>query len=57
MFGPEIEQGRLEIIDGDALEIKWPQSITKVIANIPYQISSPLIDKAPSSSKIKSAWF
>ena len=45
MFGPEIEQGRLEIIDGDALEIKWPQSITKVIANIPYQISSPLIDK------------
>ena len=45
MFGPEIEQGRLEIIDGDALEIKWPQGITKVIANIPYQISSPLIDK------------
>ena len=45
VFAPEIEQGKLEIVEGDALEVKWPQDISKVIANIPYQISSPLIDK------------
>ena len=45
MFAPEIEQDRLNIIDGDALKVKWPQDISKVIANIPYQISSPLVDK------------
>ena len=45
VFAPEIEQGKLDIIEGDALEVKWPRDISKVIANIPYQISSPLIDK------------
>jgi len=33
----------LELIEGDALQVKWPQA-NKVVANIPYQISSPLID-------------
>ncbi len=33
----------LDLIQGDALEEKWPQA-NKVVANIPYQISSPLID-------------
>ena len=33
----------LELIEGDALTEKWPKA-NKVIANIPYQISSPLID-------------
>ncbi len=33
----------LDLIQGDALEVKWPQA-NKVVANIPYQISSPLID-------------
>ena len=34
---------KLELIEGDALTEKWPKA-NKVIANIPYQISSPLID-------------
>ena len=29
----------------DALTASWPSDITKVVANIPYQISSPLIEK------------
>ena len=33
----------LELIEGDALIEKWPKA-NKVIANIPYQISSPLIE-------------
>ena len=33
----------LELIEGDALTEKWPKA-NKVVANIPYQISSPLID-------------
>ena len=33
------------MISGDALPIKWPKDITKVVSNIPYQISSPLIDR------------
>ena len=33
----------MELIEGDALIEKWPKA-NKVIANIPYQISSPLID-------------
>jgi 16S rRNA (adenine1518-N6/adenine1519-N6)-dimethyltransferase len=43
-FLPEIESGKLEIVSGDALASKWPENITKVIANIPYQISSPLVE-------------
>ena len=27
----------------DALTVDWPDDVTKVVANIPYQISSPLI--------------
>ena len=33
----------LNLIEGDALQEKWPKA-NKVVANIPYQISSPLID-------------
>ena len=33
----------LNLIQGDALQEKWPKA-NKVVANIPYQISSPLID-------------
>ena len=33
----------LDLIEGDALQEKWPKA-NKVVANIPYQISSPLID-------------
>jgi len=45
MFAPEIVDGKLIVISGDALQIKWPKDITKVVSNIPYQISSPLIDR------------
>ena len=43
-FLPEVKDSKLILIEGDALNFKWPDGITKVIANIPYQISSPLID-------------
>lgn len=43
-FAPEIESGQLDLISGDALTTNWPQDLTKVVANIPYQISSPLIE-------------
>ena len=43
-FAPEIESGQLNLICGDALTVKWPLDLNKVVANIPYQISSPLID-------------
>ena len=33
----------IDLIEGDALKEKWP-NVNKVIANIPYQISSPLIE-------------
>ena len=31
------------LVEGDALEVQWP-SANKVVANIPYQISSPLVE-------------
>lgn len=33
------------VIEGDALRLEWP-GIRKIIGNIPYYITSPLIDKA-----------
>ena len=45
IFAPEIDRGQLKVISGDALKVKWPKEITKVVSNIPYQISSPLIDR------------
>ena len=33
----------LNLVEGDALEVQWP-SANKVVANIPYQISSPLVE-------------
>ena len=44
-FSNEIDAGKLEILTGDALTEKWPNQIDAVVANIPYQISSPLIEK------------
>ena len=44
-FRPEIESGNFTVLEGDALKEKWPDSLTKVIANIPYQISSPLVEE------------
>jgi len=41
----------LELVEGDALEVKWPKA-NKVVANIPYQISSPLIDVITRTNSI-----
>ncbi|MCH1527417.1 MAG: 16S rRNA (adenine(1518)-N(6)/adenine(1519)-N(6))-dimethyltransferase RsmA [Candidatus Poseidoniaceae archaeon] len=44
----------IDLIEGDALQIKWPNA-NKVVANIPYQISSPLIDiitRTPSIEQV-----
>ena len=43
-FREFMEGGRLKIICGDALKIQFP-NFTKIVANIPYHISSPLIFK------------
>ncbi len=44
IFADDYESGRLKIMCGDALKISFPP-FTKVVANIPYHISSPLIFK------------
>lgn len=36
---------RLTVVAGDALEVPWPER-TKVIGNVPYYITTPLIEKA-----------
>lgn len=45
VFNAAIRDGQLTLMEGDALRLNWPEDITKVVANIPYQISSPLIDR------------
>ncbi len=37
--------GRLVVIEGDALEVEWPSDVTHIVANLPYQISSPILDR------------
>ncbi len=37
--------GQLEVIHGDVLEIDWPEGITHIVSNLPYQISSPVLDR------------
>ena len=43
-FKKEISNNRLVIHHGDALKITWPKA-SHIVANIPYQISSPLIER------------
>ena len=45
VFSQEIANGQLELFEGDALQIDWSSEITSIVANIPYQISSPLIER------------
>lgn len=33
------------VVEGDALRVEWPR-VPKIVGNIPYYITSPLIDKA-----------
>ena len=44
VFADAIAEETLTLLEGDALQVSWPADITRVVANIPYQISSPLID-------------
>ena len=44
-FREEQNTKQLILHHDDALSAAWPSDITKVVANIPYQISSPLIEK------------
>ena len=37
-------EGKLEIISGDILKVKWPKNLSHIVANLPYQISSPVLD-------------
>jgi len=43
-FSEDINERSLELICGDALKVDFP-TFTKVVANIPYHISSPLLFK------------
>ena len=43
IFEKEINSKQLILIEGDALQSEWPPDFTDIIANIPYQISSPLL--------------
>lgn len=43
----ELARDNLTVIAGDALEVEWGRlGATKVVGNIPYYITSPLLDKA-----------
>jgi 16S rRNA (adenine1518-N6/adenine1519-N6)-dimethyltransferase len=35
----------MNLIEGDALRVRLPRDLSAVVANIPFQISSPLIDR------------
>ncbi|EDY37061.1 16S rRNA (adenine(1518)-N(6)/adenine(1519)-N(6))-dimethyltransferase RsmA [Candidatus Aciduliprofundum boonei] len=44
IFQDDIKDGRLHLICGDALKVNFPK-FNKIVANIPYHISSPLLFK------------
>jgi 16S rRNA (adenine1518-N6/adenine1519-N6)-dimethyltransferase len=44
-FSSEIDSGQLQLIEGDALSVPFPEDIDAIVANIPYQISSPLLER------------
>ncbi|MEC8106731.1 MAG: 16S rRNA (adenine(1518)-N(6)/adenine(1519)-N(6))-dimethyltransferase RsmA [Candidatus Thermoplasmatota archaeon] len=50
-FREEQNTKQLILHHDDALNAAWPSDITKVVANIPYQISSPLIEKITRHNK------
>ena len=41
----DLARANLTLVEGDALRIEWPR-VRKIVGNIPYYITSPLIDKA-----------
>ena len=42
----------IQLIEGDALDVKWSET-NKFISNLPYQISSPIIEKITQTKSIK----
>ena len=40
-----LARDQLTVIEGDALRVAWPR-VAKVVGNIPYYITSPLLEKA-----------
>src|SRR5260370_12818886 len=40
-----LKLANLQVIEGDALQVAWPR-VAKIVGNMPYYITSPLIDKA-----------
>jgi 16S rRNA (adenine1518-N6/adenine1519-N6)-dimethyltransferase len=40
-----LARDNLTVIEGDALRLAWPR-VPKIVGNIPYYVTSPLIDKA-----------
>ena len=54
IFHDAIKNQQLTIQKGDALQENWPNDITKVVANIPYQISSPLIERL--TRQLRGVW-
>ncbi|MCX6755842.1 MAG: 16S rRNA (adenine(1518)-N(6)/adenine(1519)-N(6))-dimethyltransferase RsmA [Candidatus Nomurabacteria bacterium] len=48
-FGPEIESGKLELVQGDCLEYTPSAEKYKLIANIPYNITGAILKKFLSS--------
>ncbi len=51
IFREEQKSKQFILHHDDALTASWPNDITKVVANIPYQISSPLIEKLTRHQK------
>ncbi len=49
VFPEQISTGQLEIIEADALQFEWPE-VTHIVANIPYQISSPFLERIQKES-------
>ncbi len=44
-FSKEIKDGKLEVVCGDALKYDFPRHITKIVSNLPYKISSPIVER------------
>ncbi|MEE2747639.1 MAG: 16S rRNA (adenine(1518)-N(6)/adenine(1519)-N(6))-dimethyltransferase RsmA [Candidatus Thermoplasmatota archaeon] len=44
-FEEELASEQLILIEGDALTVNWPTNLDAIVANIPYQISSPLLER------------
>jgi 16S rRNA (adenine1518-N6/adenine1519-N6)-dimethyltransferase len=38
-------QSNVEIVEGDALEVKWPAGEFQIVGNLPYNVATPLIKR------------